>query len=170
MNPNKRQLSLRSGRHRERLDQTKYPLLVPNISDTEKPFTRSKRLRSHLKSHQSWWKYEILAAAISILSMAALINLLYHYDGTAARRLGHGITLNGVVANLATICRTCLLIPVASGLSQCKWLGFSVDRAPENGRRLEDLEVLDDASRGSWGSLEMLWTLKARYVLCFGAG
>ena len=52
--------------------------------------------------------------------MSALIGLLYHYNGTVAQGLGHGITLNGVVAILATICRTCLMITVASGLSQGK--------------------------------------------------
>ncbi|KAH7419273.1 hypothetical protein BKA64DRAFT_751689 [Cadophora sp. MPI-SDFR-AT-0126] len=144
------------------------PLMIPDTSYAAKSSPKT-RPRSRLISYQSWWKYEILAATISILSMAALVGLLYHYNETVARRLGHGITLNGDVAVLATICRTCLMIPVASGLSQGKWLWFSVDRAPENGRRLEDLEVLDNASRGSWGSLDLLWTLRGRDSLSLRA-
>jgi hypothetical protein len=121
-----------------------------------------KASKGHFNLQQSWWLYEILAAALSVSAMTALLGVLYGYNGRVVQRLPLGITLNGVVAVLATISRTSLMVPVVSGLSQGKWIWFSPKRALPNGKRLEDLEIFDNASRGSWGSLQLLWRLKAR--------
>jgi hypothetical protein len=121
-----------------------------------------KASKGHFNLRQGWWLYEILAAAFSGSAMTALLGVLYGYNGRVVQRLPLGITLNGVVAVLATISRTSLMVPVASGLSQGKWIWFSPKRALPNGKRLEDLETFDNASRGSWGSLQLLWRLKAR--------
>lgn len=117
--------------------------------------------RKHLTPQHNWWLFEILAALISIAAMLSLLAVLYSYNNTVVETLSPGITLNGVVAILSTICRTALMIPVASCLSQGKWLWFSPSRATSHGKRLQDLETFDSASRGSWGSLKLLWTLKA---------
>ena len=49
------------------------------------------------------------------------------------------------------------MIPVIECISQLKWLWF-VDRY----RILADFDVFDRASRGSWGSLQLLTLLRGR--------
>ena len=80
----------------------------------------SKPFKRHFMPKKSWWMFDILAAAVSILATLALLGVLYAYNGRIVQELPLGITLNGMVAVLATISRTSLMIPVASGLSQGK--------------------------------------------------
>jgi hypothetical protein len=127
-----------------------------------KPFHIPKSSKRHLTLQQSWWPFEIIAAVVSALAMAALIGVLYRYDGRVVQDLPLSLTLNSVVAILATVSRTALMIPVASGISQWKWSWFHPHGAILRGKKLEDLETFDNASRGSWGSLKLLWRLKAR--------
>jgi hypothetical protein len=127
-----------------------------------KPFHIPKSSKRRLTLQQSWWPFEIIAAVVSALAMTALIGVLYRYDGRVVQDLPFSLTLNGVVAILATVSRTALMIPVASGISQGKWSWFYPRGAILRGKKLEDLEMFDDASRGSWGSLKLLWRLKAR--------
>jgi hypothetical protein len=108
------------------------------------------------------WLFEVLGAILAVCSMLALLGTLLAYQNRVAQNLSNGITLNGLVAVLSTICRTALLIPVASGISQGKWLWFSSDRAHQKGQNIGDLETFDKASRGAWGSFQLLWRLRAR--------
>lgn len=49
-----------------------------------------------------------------------------------------------------------MLLPVAEGLSQAKWLHFSAKP-----RALNDLEMFDRASRGPWGAFLFPWHFRA---------
>jgi hypothetical protein len=122
----------------------------------------SAEFSKNFTPRHNWWLFEILAAIVSIAAMGSLLGLLSSYNNTVVQHMSYGITLNGLVAVLSTISRTSLMIPVASCLSQGKWLYFSQKKETLTGRRLKDLETFDNASRGSWGSLELLWALKAR--------
>jgi hypothetical protein len=59
--------------------------------------------------------------------------------------IGHGITLNGVIAALSTIVRIALLVIVGSGFSQCKLIRFSSKgkawRRSYRRRKLKDIEI-----------------------------
>jgi len=127
--------------------------------------TRALQVSQFFASHaNNWWLFEVFAATISVLAMLTLIGVLHNYNGRVVQHLRLGITLNGLVAALSTICRTALMIPVTAGISQAKWHWFSPnagERQPE--ARLRDLETFDSASRGTWGSLKLLWMMRARY-------
>lgn len=127
--------------------------------------TRVLQVSQFFASHaNNWWLFEVFAATISVLAMLTLIGVLHKYNGRVVQHLRLGITLNGLVAALSTICRTALMIPVTAGISQAKWHWFSPnagERQPE--ARLRDLETFDSASRGTWGSLKLLWMMRARY-------
>jgi hypothetical protein len=120
---------------------------LPNHQPEKSPES-STTTKKYFASHPSRWTFELIAAAVSIAAMVSLIGVLYSYDNRVVQTLSLGITLNGLVAILSTICRTALMIPVAAGLSQGKWLWFSLKREG-SGRRLLDLETFDSASRGS---------------------
>ncbi|KAH9232766.1 hypothetical protein K456DRAFT_37974 [Colletotrichum gloeosporioides 23] len=62
-----------------------------------------------------------------------------------------GITVNTAVAFISTVARTAFTVPVAEGLSQCKWNWFK-----KKPRHLRDFDLFDSASRGPWGSMSLL--------------
>ncbi|KAB5531314.1 hypothetical protein GE09DRAFT_1064040 [Coniochaeta sp. 2T2.1] len=65
------------------------------------------------------------------------------------------ITLNSTIAIFTTAAKSTLLIAVAGCVSQWKWFHFK-----EEARPLRDLELYDEASRGSLGSVEFLFRLR----------
>lgn len=72
----------------------------------------------------SWWVPEPISSALSVASFASIVAVLLAYDRCAVARLGMpiGLTLNGIVALLATVGRVCLCAPVCSALLQEMWL------------------------------------------------
>jgi len=118
---------------------------------------------------QKTWNFQILAPCLSLLSFVSLVIVLQHYNGRTLdswpyRRL----SLNGLVAFLATITRASAMVSVANCLSQGGWNWFT-PRSSRTRRTLDHMEVFDEASRGAWGSLKLLWLLKARYLGSVGA-
>jgi hypothetical protein len=92
------------------------------------------------------------------------------YDGHSLNDLNlpYSLTLNGIVAVIATLNRVALMVSVGSAMSQEAWLWFSPVKQRQNCRsRLGDLELSDAASRGAWGSLVFLFVARRRYVLVY---
>ncbi|KAK5008037.1 hypothetical protein LTR28_004513 [Elasticomyces elasticus] len=81
------------------------------------------------------------------------------------------ITLNGVIALLATITKAALMVPVAEAISQRKWLWFlsKGQQGGQKGRDLQDFEAFDNASRGAWGSAVLLLKPRFWHVVSIGA-
>lgn len=112
---------------------------------------------------RSWWLLELLSVLVGIASIVALCALLKNRDGKAAPRTnvvaGVDITLNTIVAILSTVGRATLLLAVSECISQLKWTWYLNKHRP-----LEDLDTFDNASRGAWGGLVLLWKINIRYV------
>lgn len=104
----------------------------------------------------SWWIQELIASACSIVSFAAIVIILKPYNLHAVDRLNlpNGLTLNGIIALLATLGRACLCAPVCSGILQEMWLYLARESrrsCPES--RLKDLELFTSASYGTVDSV-----------------
>ncbi|KAF6814700.1 hypothetical protein CSOJ01_03923 [Colletotrichum sojae] len=162
-----------TGRSRTSLDVSSYksdassvtnvPTLAgqPPISDS-----RKQTLRFTLPAEQilnGWW-LEIFCCWLSIACVAALAVFLKAYDDQPLPEWPSGITVNTVVALLSTVTRTAFTIPVAEGLSQCKWNWFK-----QKPRPLSDLDLFDQASRGPWGSLSLMVRTKGWLIGIFSA-
>ncbi|KAF2137036.1 uncharacterized protein K452DRAFT_199136, partial [Aplosporella prunicola CBS 121167] len=108
------------------------------------------------------WQWEISTAVLSLACTIAVFAVLLVYQGkpTSEWKTPHGITLNTLVAILSTLGRGALLVPVTSCISQLKWLHFM-----GSPRRLHDIEMFDEASRGPWGAFTFLWRLRLRSKL-----
>lgn len=98
------------------------------------------------------WFVEVAALVFSVLCLGGIVGVLAVISNRPVREWAvvTGITPNAVVSLLSTLCKTALLMPVASCIGQLKWRHF--DSEP---RRLVDLGVFDGASRGPAGSLTM---------------
>ena len=102
-----------------------------------------------------WWMGELLAILLSIIALFTIIYVLFKYDGHNLPSLPHNIPLNFVVSSLAAVSKSSLLFAVASALGQFKWLWMFSQQ-----RRLQDLQVFDDASRGPLGASRLLASRK----------
>lgn len=101
------------------------------------------------------WTREIAAMVASLLFEIAAIVVLAYMDGKALFFWDFFISLNAMIAIITTAARASLLIPVASCISQWKWVHFKT-----NTRQLREMDVYDEASRGSLGSLKFLLRIR----------
>lgn len=93
---------------------------------------------------------------LSLSSFAASIVLLAVYDGQRVDSWNAPFTLNTFLSILAQTSRTSLAFGVGSSLGQAKWNVFS--------RRSGNLALFgafDEASKGPWGSLSLLYHLRS---------
>jgi hypothetical protein len=128
--------------------------------------TKSTRHASEVDSYghrYSLWTWEILSILFSMLCMAAIVGVLLVYHSRPAPSLPSGLTLNALISLLATFSKAAMLVSVASCISQLKWQWF---RHP---RKLVDFHILDEASRGPWGSFGLLWATRRPSVVGLGA-
>lgn len=106
----------------------------------------------------NWWQ-EIGACILAVAAILALFATLYFYADKPSPDWPEWISLNTIVAIYVVLLKTGILLVAAEGLSQLKWNWISEHRA------LKDLVTFDDASRGPWGALQLLWNIKLRYLL-----
>lgn len=99
----------------------------------------------------------------SIGSLAAMVILLATFNNHRVF-VFHGVTLNAIVALLSTWSKTTLLFVLSSTIGQWKWILYA--RGP---RPLLDAYIIDEASRGPLGSLQMLWRMKRSFSINLGA-
>ncbi|KAI1097482.1 hypothetical protein F4804DRAFT_170724 [Jackrogersella minutella] len=143
--------------------------ISPSIDNNLTSATEQNPNKSDIKANKPflgwWWWWEIIATLLSIISVILIVVFLIKVKGTALSDWNHVIQPNTVVSILTTVVRSCMMIPIAACLGQYKWWHF---RQP---RQLQDLQRLDDASRGPWGSLLLLFNVTlwgAPTALCLG--
>jgi len=87
-----------------------------------------------------------------------IVGVLLVFDDQPLPRLPLQVTLNTFVALFSTMSKAAFMLPIAEAISQCKWNWFRTDRP------LSDFETFDEASRGFWGSLALLFRVRWRSV------
>jgi hypothetical protein len=120
---------------------------------------------SKTRSASHWWPWEWLCELLAVGSLGAMcFALSYFQDRPQADWQQSYFTLNGLVALLATLTKTGLIIPVSAAIGQRKWLRFMPNRKGNvRARRIGDFEAFDEASRGSLGSAKLIISLNAWY-------
>lgn len=106
------------------------------------------------------WIWEVLAAVVSVAGMGAVIVILWRMQGQPQSHWTFPININSTVAAFITAVKSLALLVVASCLGQTKWRHFG-----ERPSKLRDFDIFDEASRGPWGSLRLLWCLRTRWGL-----
>ena len=131
---------------------------APDHEDENFEATKAKMAR-HL-GVLAWWIPELLASLVSVFTLGCIIGVLRKYNHSLVTDidLPNYLTLNGLIAALATVNRACLNTPVCSALLQQMWLYLAAQSKSKDpsGSRLRDLELYTEASSGVWGSLVFL--------------
>jgi hypothetical protein len=130
----------------------------------KKPYMiRSENLRStRPRGYVRWlyrWGWETGACVGSLAAFFATIGLLKTYDEKTQPEWPYGITINSAISWLTVMTKGFLLIPAAACTSQSMWIAFSAEV-----HNLTTLTTYDSASRGPWGAVQLLWTLRVRWV------
>ncbi|KAK0275362.1 hypothetical protein LTR35_011064 [Friedmanniomyces endolithicus] len=142
---------------------SKRPSFAARQVSTESLSAVPQRDNSTGRAVTATWLLEILAATISLASVAGLVIFLRAIDDkpySSWHIVSVEITPNTLLSLLSTICKASFLSCVSEGLSQMKWNYFH-----ERERRLLDLQHFDAASRGQLGALRLMWSINYRALL-----
>lgn len=107
----------------------------------------------------TWW-LEIAACAVAISSLLATFATIYSYVGKPSPDWPKWLSLNTVVSIYALLLKLSVLLVAAEGIGQLKWHWFSNTNRP-----LYDMVKYDDATRGPYGALMLLWRLRMEHML-----
>jgi hypothetical protein len=132
-------------------------------SDSSKTQTQKQRKEFFMSPSRTWnlyrhnpwylsWQQETWAMGFSICCLVATCIIMAWIDGRRLSIWHWAIQPNAVVSLLLVSSKAALMLSTAACLSQLKWTHFQ-----SKPRKLKDLETFDDASRGPWGSLRLLF-------------
>ena len=146
-------------------DRDEEALSSRSVSLDDNPRADAVAVRSRAWYHRSYskvnrilldtWLPEIFALLFSLACLVAIVAVLAIYHDKPLHHLPKGLTLNAIISVLAAGAKSSLMFTVGGTMSQSKWCWF---RSKLNRQRcLQDLEDMDDASRGPLGSTAMLF-------------
>ncbi|KAJ5193248.1 Protein of unknown function DUF3176 [Penicillium cf. viridicatum] len=138
-------------------DPKTHPYEPTQISDvdSEPQTTTITEYKRHAVYSPREWLLESISSILALCLLIGIAIIFWYMDKRSLSDWRGGISLNATVSILTTACTTALMHGVSSFIGQSKWLHF------KNGpRKLTDLETFDGASRGVWGSIMLLTTVK----------
>ncbi|KAH0430437.1 hypothetical protein CcaCcLH18_07817 [Colletotrichum camelliae] len=140
-----------------------YGLGSENRASTSKQ-SLLRKASAALPGSQYHWILEICAVILSILALAAIAILLPLYNNKPLSTWSFQYSFNTVVSILGATSRATLAFAVSACISQGKWNWFR--------RRDDTIMVFDrfeEASRGPWGGIRLLWWSRLRHWMALGA-
>lgn len=123
---------------------------------------------------EKWWLWEFFALFVCFAALMGVVGFLKPADQKPVAKwvisqtvggfsLGFSVSINSVLSIFSTLIKSMVLIPVAEGIGQLKWLWFS------DGHRLSDFQRFQAAESGALGAFLLIWTMKGRSLVCLGA-
>ncbi|KAF7526503.1 hypothetical protein G7054_g10757 [Neopestalotiopsis clavispora] len=110
---------------------------------------------------------EISSLTFALICLIGFVVLLRRYDQESPPDWALGswtVTLNAVISVISLLFRSSLMMVVAQCIGQFCWVWFSKQPRP-----LDDISYYDDASRGAFGGLRLLFRLKSMQLASLGA-
>ena len=127
---------------------------LESVEKTKRPLNSGPR-RS--QNSLRWWAPEAISCLVAIASFFGIFGVLWHFDEQLQPNWHYNITVNSIISWLSTLLKAALLVSVAACISQTSWIMFRLRPRP-----LHDIVAHDLASRGPLGSVQLLWSSKAR--------
>ena len=109
------------------------------------------------------WVWEAASYLLALAALVAIIVTLKTQDRKPLPKWPRLITINSLVSVFTSILKASMIMPIAEGIGELKWLWFSQPRL------LNDMDHFDEASRGPEGSLKLLFRLPKALLPCLGA-
>lgn len=110
------------------------------------------------------WIAEILALCVATLATLIIIIILAMFKDKPLTQWHSRVTINALVNFVSQAAQTALLLPVASSISQMKWIYFQRKREP-----LGDMEDFDKASRQIFDNLLLVFKLPKKILIYLAA-
>lgn len=95
--------------------------------------------------------FGLVGSATVIIALAVVLSR-YDHQPTPG---WNNVSLNTIASWMSTVIRFLLLIAVSRSIGQLKWIWLATKP-----RQIKDIGDLDSASRGAWGSLQVLLSTK----------
>ncbi|KAH6983247.1 hypothetical protein BKA56DRAFT_583328 [Ilyonectria sp. MPI-CAGE-AT-0026] len=125
---------------------------------------RNERPPRHARNVFGVWGFEIFMLLWSIALLLAIFFILMRHRRKELPNWGDTITINALVAVLATLLRISIAFVAAGITGQAKW-----DWISQRARPVKDMQIFDDASRGVIGSLKLIPLVCFKMPLILGA-
>lgn len=123
--------------------------------DSEPQSTASTQYKRHPVYSPSEWLLESISSILALGLLIGIAIIFWYMDNKPLSAWRGRVSLNATISILTTACTTALMHGVSTFIGQSKWLHF------KNGPcKLAEFETFDGASRGLWGSILMLTTVK----------
>ncbi|RDW74455.1 uncharacterized protein DSM5745_07117 [Aspergillus mulundensis] len=124
--------------------------------DSEPLSLTSWEYKRHPVYSRSEWLYETITLVISLGLLGGIVCIFWYMDGKLLSDWPGPVSLTATISILTTCCTAAMMHSVSQFISQLKWLYFGKGRA----QKLAQFETFDEASRGPWGSIMLLTTVK----------
>jgi hypothetical protein len=143
----------------------------PHTGDVDENNSPQADIEARQRKPPTWWK-EIFGIVGSALGIVGLCILLQIYDNKPEPNWSYAlpvgpesltaksrnISFNSIIALFSSFARLCLVVPLASGVAQLKWVWFAQDK-----RELTDFTAFDAAARGDLiYNAQLVWRLKGK--------
>ena len=99
------------------------------------------------------WALELLCCFLALISLLVIVIVVGSFNGQPLQSWHSGLTLNTLINVASQIAQTAVFVPVASSISQLKWIWFGKGEK----RAIGDIEPFDKASRGPNDSLRLIF-------------
>ncbi|KAK8242124.1 hypothetical protein HDK77DRAFT_274380 [Phyllosticta capitalensis] len=134
--------------------------LAPTASNSSKPHAgdqeKEQRRPPFLHRLKGWWLWEIAGICFSIsCTISIVVIICYVSANKTLHQWNFRLGPNTLISIFVTLAKTSMLLAVAQGLGQLKWVHYR-----ENSRPLSELNHFDEASRGPFGALKFLCSAK----------
>ncbi|KAK4173131.1 hypothetical protein QBC36DRAFT_360713 [Triangularia setosa] len=139
-----------------------------NGNNPQSPSVRCVSITDGSKPHPFkpvWriWGLGLMSISFSYLIFIAIVIVLASHSQKQLPSWPLKISLNSALAFLTTLAKAAFMWPVSNAISQAQWSWFLQDRP------LYDFHLIDQASRGSWGALALLWRVRHRHFVTLAA-
>ncbi|KAF6802931.1 hypothetical protein CSOJ01_11256 [Colletotrichum sojae] len=134
------------------------------FSTEASPVQESSQNKGPVKSIWSIWALELASLVLSLVFFAIIVVVLDRFNGRDLPTWPLKITLNSFLSLFTTLTKAAMLVPVCAAISHLQWVWFR-----GRGKSLYDFYLIDQASRGAWGSVVLLWRFRLQHLVACGA-
>lgn len=135
--------------------------IVPTTSSATNSNTPSATSpRDIFSSLLKQWKWETASCAIILAVPTIMVATVFPHGDQPIPRWPFKMSINALLSIYALVFKSAIALIVTSCVGQLQWTWFSSD-----GRPLSDVVLFDNAGRGPWGLLVLLWAHRFRQPL-----